>query len=160
MCVFVFSVFCTWLISLLEISMQQCLLLGQGAPQTVQCWMLKQATREPSFCMANTPLAEVMIDLDGVIKKDWLVLSKDNHDSFTTGTETGWVFACLVELRNISRSPLVMCHLLWYHLFFLFLFVVVWSLFRPVYTSHSVISFPSDAFVFASHLSCSSHPAG
>lgn len=71
-----------------------------------------QATRESSFVMTNTCLGVVMIDLDGVIKKDWLALSKDNHDSFTTGTETGWVFACLVELGKISRSTLVMCHLL------------------------------------------------
>ena len=63
--------------------------------------------------MANMCLGFVMIDLDGVIGKDWLALSEDNHDSFTVGTGTGWMFACLLELEtlgNISRSPLVMCH--------------------------------------------------
>lgn len=74
--------------------------------------MLKQVNREPSFYMANTCLGFVMIDLDGVIKRDWLASSEDNHDSSTIGTGTDWVFACLLELGNISRSLLVMCHLL------------------------------------------------
>lgn len=74
--------------------------------------MLKRVTRESGFCMPNTCLGVVMIDLNGVIKKDWLALSEDNHDSVTTGTGTSRVFACLVELGNLSRSPLVMCHLL------------------------------------------------
>lgn len=46
-----------------------------------------------------------MIDLDGVIMKDWLALSEHNHDSFTTGTGTGWMFACLLALGTISRPP-------------------------------------------------------
>lgn len=74
--------------------------------------MLKQVNRESSFYMADTCLDFVMIDLDGAIVKDWQALSEDNHDSFTIGTETGWVFACLLELGIISRSLLVMCHLL------------------------------------------------
>lgn len=46
--------------------------------------------------MANTCLGFVMIDLDGVIKEDWLALSEDNHDSFTTGREgeAAWLLAC------------------------------------------------------------------
>lgn len=94
--------------------------------------MLKQVNGESSFYMANTCLGSVMIDLDGVIEKDWLALLEDNHDSFTIGTGTGWMFACLLELGNISRFLLVMCHLLRYHLSLsLFLSVVLWSFFPP-----------------------------
>lgn len=58
--------------------------------------MFKQVNGEPSFYMANTCLGFVMIDLDGVIKEDWLALSEDNHDSFTTGPEgeAAWLLVC------------------------------------------------------------------
>lgn len=62
--------------------------------------MLKQVNREPSFYMANMRLGCVMIDLDGVMERDWQALWEDNHDSFTVGTGTGWDFACLLELET------------------------------------------------------------
>lgn len=49
--------------------------------------MLNQVNSKPSFDVVNMCLGFVMIDLDGVIKKDWLTFSEDNHDSFTTGID-------------------------------------------------------------------------
>ena len=51
--------------------------------------MLKQVNRESSFYMVDTCLGFVMIDLDGVIEKDWQALSEVIHDSFTIGMGTG-----------------------------------------------------------------------
>lgn len=120
--------------------------------------MLKQVNGESSFYMANTCLGFVMIDLDGVIEKDWLALLEDNHDSFTIGTGTGWMFACLLELGNISRFLLVMCHLLRYHLSLsLFLSVVLWSFFPLSPCLHiSVCLFFLSVFAFC--LPSSFHP--
>lgn len=89
------------------------------------------------FYMVNMCLVFVLIDLDCVIKKDWLAFSEDNHDSFTTGSSR--------ERENFSRLLLLMCHLLYiislslsFHL----------SLSRYLTPSSHLIS------VFASQLSC------
>lgn len=137
------------LISLLGINMRPCL-LGQGASLAAACWMLNQVNSKPSFYVVNMCLGFVMIDLDGVIKKDWLAFSEDNHDSFTTGID--WV-----ELGNISRALLVMCHLLWYHLFLcLSQSVLLWSPFLSpcLQISLSPFSFSSDLCGFASRVPC------
>ena len=70
------------------------------------------------FYMANTCLGFVMIDLDGVIKEDWLALSEDKHDSLTIGPEEK-LDRCLFAgiRRRLTLSLSVMCHLLWYHPF-------------------------------------------
>ena len=70
------------------------------------------------FYMANTCLGFVMIDLDGVIKEDWLALSEDKHDSLTIGPEEKLDRCLFARIRKrLTLSLSVMCHLLWYHPF-------------------------------------------
>lgn len=61
--------------------------VGRGAPLAAARSMLNQVNREPSFYMANMCLGFVKIDLDGIIEKDWLAFSEDNHDSLSTGID-------------------------------------------------------------------------